>query len=196
MSESMLALSLVQPMGWAIVARHKPIENRVWPALRRGVDGLAKIPAPWKRRPELDELVAIHAAKRRPDPAYTDMVLRLTGLRELPPAASITSAIIGVARIVDVITEEPAVSQLRLGDEVAPADHARPAIRSSDWSRLVSRFGTRTQAASRWFVGPHALVLADARELEHPIGNVKGALYFWPLAPSDDRTLRAQLAAA
>ena len=63
-------------------------------------------------------------------------------------------------------------------------------------NRLVARFGARAAAIAPWFIGPHALVLEDARELAAPIGNVKGALYFWPLTPSDNLALHAQLGAA
>ena len=75
----MRALTLIQPMGWAIVHKHKPYENRVRdmrPLSMRGVR----------------TQVAIHNGAKWSDD-YAQMIRRLTGI--VPP--NIPMAVIGVA---------------------------------------------------------------------------------------------------
>lgn len=190
MTEPMLALSLVQPMAWGIGHGGKHLENRIWPQLRRGLDGLARVPALYGRSIKPGERFAIHAsAKKKPPDGYVKTACYAADRVTLPPAAAMTSAIVAVACIVDVVSAAPA-DQLELGAA------GEAGIESAGWSRLVSRFGLeRARLMSRWFAGPHALVLDDIVALEHPIGNVRGALYFWPVPEREDALLRAQLAA-
>lgn len=80
------ALTLWQPMAWAVAARHKPIENRPKPPPR------AMIGVPF----------VVHAGLRW-DEGHAAMVRELVG--ELPPAARIHGAAIAVATIVHVVDE-------------------------------------------------------------------------------------------
>lgn len=76
----MRALTLWQPWAWAVVAGHKPIENRPWPIPR------SMIGVPF----------ALHAGKRW-DERGADAIADLLDLDELPPAARVTGAIVGTA---------------------------------------------------------------------------------------------------
>lgn len=189
MTEPMLALSLVQPMAWGIGHAGKHLENRIWPQLRRGLDGLAKVPTMGGRRIRPGELFAIHAsAKRKPPDGYIKTACYAADLVTLPPAAAMTSAVVAVARIVDVVRTAPAES-------ILPNDRGESGIDLAGWQRLVERFGLeRARLMARWFAGPFALVLDDIVALEQPVVDVRGALYFWELQPEHDRAVRAQLA--
>lgn len=91
------ALSLIQPMGTAIVKGWKPIENRSW--------------RPWESI--VGKMIAIHASAKWDD-NYANMVGRITGWR---PIATVQSAIIGVARVTGYVTlnEDTGVAT-RLGE--------------------------------------------------------------------------------
>lgn len=62
----MLALTLIRPMGWAIVHKHKPFENRV------------RDMRPWSMR-GIRTRIAIHSGKTWDD-GYGQMVHHLTGV--------------------------------------------------------------------------------------------------------------------
>lgn len=87
MSDTTLALSIMQPWAWLIVNGHKDVENRSWPTRFRG-------------------RVLIHAGKRF-DPDYLDE--GATVLWDWPdiqrPDGFDTGGIVGVAEIVGCVTE-------------------------------------------------------------------------------------------
>lgn len=178
--EMMLALSLVQPMAWGIAEGGKLLENRNWPQLKAGLDGLAKLRASGFRPLRPNETFAIHAsAKVKPPIGYLDTCMYATGRTVLPPASRIVSALVATAKVVDVMREDST------GD-----------IREDDWRRLRQRFGlAHANQLRNWWSGPYALVLDDVRRLD-PIGDVKGALYFWGLSVEHEKLVRAQLARA
>jgi len=64
------ALTIWQPWAWAIIAGHKPVENRTWPCPK------------WM----LGARLAIHAGMRY-DPAAERFVCERLGLQQLPPEA-------------------------------------------------------------------------------------------------------------
>jgi hypothetical protein len=84
----MRALTLWQPWGWAIVAGHKPVENRPWPPPRNMVG----------------EPFAIHAGKRWHEDG-ADAILDLIGLDEFPndPMVKAAGAVIGMATVDRVV---------------------------------------------------------------------------------------------
>lgn len=75
----MRALTLIQPMGWAIAYGHKPYENRVRDMRPRDMRGVR-------------ERVAIHSGAKWDD-GYAQMVYHLTGV--VPP--DVPMAVVGVA---------------------------------------------------------------------------------------------------
>lgn len=77
------AISLWQPMAWAIAHGTKRIENRSWKFADR----------------HRGKVVGIHAAKKY-DRAYAELVCDVMGLDNLPHAAHDQGAIIGVMRLV------------------------------------------------------------------------------------------------
>jgi hypothetical protein len=78
-----LALTVIQPMGTAIVKGWKPIENRKW--------------RPWRR--VIGKLIAIHAGVKW-DVDYALFIDRLVPSANARWTESPQSAIIGVARVV------------------------------------------------------------------------------------------------
>lgn len=84
----MRALTLWQPMAWAIVERHKPIENR-----------------PWRLPPKLlGKRFAVHAGKTYDD-AWATMVRETFGLN-VPTKDQITrGAIVGVATFAGCVNQ-------------------------------------------------------------------------------------------
>lgn len=90
-----LALSMIQPMGTALVRGWKPIENRKW--------------KPWPQ--VIGKLIAIHASAKY-DAEYANFIERVHG--SVPHRSATTqSAIIGVARVVTYVVSP----MLELQDE-------------------------------------------------------------------------------
>lgn len=188
LDEPLLALSLQQPMAWAIF-HGKGLENRAWPQLARGEAGIARLPSPSgaKTRIALGDTFAIHASAKPPSTHYIAAVKKATGLRELPPAAFMRSTILGTARLAGVVNGER--EQMALG-----TPRGECGLDAASWTSLVMTFGLdEARRLGRWFMGPHALVLREQRELEDPIGQVSGALYFWELEQRHAAMVRAQL---
>jgi hypothetical protein len=79
---SMPALSIRQPLAWAICAGHKDVENRAWNTRRRG-------------------RFAVQAGGRQPAPAAIQWIRDTIGLEV--PADWQRGALIGVATLVDII---------------------------------------------------------------------------------------------
>lgn len=90
MTEVTHAISLWQPMAWAIAHGTKRIENRTW-----------KFPPRFT-----GATVAVHAAKKF-DRAYAEFICDLMGVDALPEAAKEQGSIIGVMRLVRCITGTP-----------------------------------------------------------------------------------------
>jgi hypothetical protein len=85
----MRALTLWRPWAWAIVAGHKPVENRPWPPPRN----MVAVP------------FAIHAGKRWDDEGAR-AILNLVGTDDFPdddPLVKAVGAIIGVATVDRVV---------------------------------------------------------------------------------------------
>lgn len=107
-----LALSVRQPWAHCIVAGWKPVENRSW---RRGNPGL-------NFRGDL----AIHAATGMTRDEYEDCahLCRAIGFKCPAPAELLRGGIVGVATIIDIVTEmdDPWFS----GPKGLVVDNARP----------------------------------------------------------------------
>jgi len=94
----MRALTLWQPMAWAIAEGHKPVENRTWPLPSRMVG----------------QRFAIHAGKKY-DPDWAEMIHNTFGL-DVPDAKTICrGSIIAVATFRGCMTDEK-LSLLTLDD--------------------------------------------------------------------------------
>ncbi len=84
----MRALTVRQPFAWAITAGHKDIENRSWaPSL---------LP---------DEVFAIHAGSRKPDPDDVQTVRRRFGRTARVPDEYAFGAIVAVARAAGTVSK-------------------------------------------------------------------------------------------
>ena len=79
---SLPALSIRQPWAWAICAGHKDVENRSWKTSHRG-------------------LFVVHAGGR--SPAAADIAWIRDTLGIVVPADLTRGALIGVARLVDIV---------------------------------------------------------------------------------------------
>lgn len=88
-----LALSIRQPWAWAVVAGHKPIENRSHGSIRAGRMDLRRI--------------AIHAATGMREAEYAWAVWKMAqvGVKVPPPSALPRGALIGAVDVTDIITE-------------------------------------------------------------------------------------------
>lgn len=88
-----LALSVRQPWAWAIVAGHKPVENRSW---RRPNPGLNY------RGP-----VSIHASRGMTRDEYEDAADFMRSIGVEPPAAAdlLRGGIVGTAVVTDIVKE-------------------------------------------------------------------------------------------
>ncbi|WP_415919273.1 hypothetical protein [Tateyamaria sp. SN6-1] len=88
-----LALSVRQPSAWAIIAGHKPIENRTMGSIRAGRMGLGRI--------------CIHAATGLKEDEFRYLHWRLDkhGVRCPHPADLPRGAIIGTVEVTGIITE-------------------------------------------------------------------------------------------
>lgn len=87
-----LALSVRQPSAWAIIAGHKPIENRTMSSIRAGRMGLGRI--------------ALHAAAGLKEDEFRYLYWRLGkhGVQCPPPLDLPRGAIIGSVEVTGIIT--------------------------------------------------------------------------------------------
>ena len=87
-----LALSVRQPSAWAIIAGHKPIENRTMGSIRAGRMGLGRI--------------ALHAAAGLKEDEFRYLFWRLGkhGVQCPPPLDLPRGAIIGSVEVTGIIT--------------------------------------------------------------------------------------------
>lgn len=92
MAERMRALTLWQPMAWAVAAGHKPVENRGWP------------PPDWI----IGERVAIHAGQRwnRGHALYVDK------RAPLPPRDALVYGAVIATAVIDPAVTDPALLNL------------------------------------------------------------------------------------
>lgn len=147
----MRSLTLTQPWAGIVASGVKLIENRPrkminpddWGALfaihaSREID--ARV---WATAITIDPTIAID---------YPGPMARAARVHRL---ASITSAVIGVARIVTFVTD----------------------------ARQIDEYTLDAENQRRWFFGPIGYVLRDVRALERPVP-CKGRLGFWTL-PTD-----------
>lgn len=81
----MKALSIRQPWAWLIVAGHKPIENRTWTT-------------------NLSGDLLIHASKTFEHGARESVLEHFPHLRAVIPSSFDMGGLVGVARLVDVVT--------------------------------------------------------------------------------------------
>jgi hypothetical protein len=90
-----IALSVRQPWAWAIVAGHKPVENRTAAAIRMGCMTTGPI--------------AIHAAKGMTRAEYDDAAefMAMEGIACPRPDELIRGAIIGTAIVVGFVSDYP-----------------------------------------------------------------------------------------
>lgn len=135
------ALTLTQPWGGLVAAGHKPIENRGWNPPKAMIG---------KR-------FALHASREIDRDVYHRVMEIAPELadRTLPwfELSRVTSAIIGIARLVRVVS-----------------DHMLPGSESSVESL--------PEQDRRWFFGPKGFVLAEIQALREPIP-CPGSLSFW-----------------
>jgi hypothetical protein len=82
----MRALTLWQPWGWAVVAGHKPLENRTWPPPHNAME----VP------------LAIHAGKTW-DQAGHDAIEDLLGPEYISQIDDVRGAVIGVATVANAV---------------------------------------------------------------------------------------------
>jgi hypothetical protein len=189
------ALSFRQPWGWAITDledhQAKRLENRVWRNLKNGLTD--------KMMP-LHTDFAIHVSKKNPFDYDYDGVAEGIGcdvkFLEETPAATLKSAIIGVAQIHMVLRcidtmdiEEPT--------HAIPFPHyfLNPSDRDKFLYDLTLPWTTaqRHEQLKRWWYGPYAFVLKNVRKLREPVLEVSGALNFWQVPDDIVGKIREQL---
>lgn len=143
-----VALTLTQPWAGLVASGIKRIENRPW-----------KLP---KRM--LGRRFAIHASREVDQEIYQ----RLEAMGFAPsPLWTVTSAIIGVARVIHCVS-----SLVELQHEIH--GHIGP-------------------EQEQFWIGPHAFILESIQSIATPV-ECKGALGFWGLSESLATRVTAQLA--
>lgn len=165
------ALSLIQPMGTAIVRGWKPIENRSW--------------RPWESI--VGKLIAIHASAKW-DRAYLRFIGQVFAMHpewsteildEMHEDRCVQSAIIGVARVTGHIRVSVlgGFDRIGIGGGIAGGDAARV-----------------TENERAWFIGRYGWTLAGERAID-PIP-CKGSRGLWQIKSEAREVLRERLAVA
>lgn len=157
----MRALTLTQPWAGLVVSGIKRVENRPRPVIRRGDFG---VPFALHASRVIDE--AAYARIREIAPEMSSCERLTDEVPEWMRLSRITSAVIGVAAIDDVVSSSGYAEELEheLGDQY------------------------------RWFFGPIGYVLRDVRALATPVP-CRGWQGFWTLPPEIERAVSSQLGA-
>lgn len=168
----MRALTLTQPWAGLVASGIKRIENR---------------PRPMIRSEDFDQPFAIHASREIDEDVYErihEIAPELFGydadgkMAEWYRLSRITSAIIGVARVVDMI-DLRGQSQLSLAAIQALGGPGKVALLARDQRRFV--------------FGPIAYVLEGNRALPEPVTIDRGFQCFWYLKHADVVRVAGQL---
>lgn len=160
----MRALTLTQPWAGLVASGLKLVENRDRSIIKREDFGM---PFALHASRQIDESVYDRIAEIAPEikAAIADVAESLWY-----PLSRITSAVIGVATIDNVVDPSGRLDGLREMSQLHPDQH-------------------------RWFFGPVGYVLRDVRALVTPVP-CRGWQGFWTLTPEVERAVTEQLARA
>ena len=169
-----LALSMIQPMGTALVLGWKPIENRKW--------------KPWAR--VIGKMIAIHASAKW-DVDYRNFVYRV-----MDPGAAEPKKRIDLGKLIDTAPQNAIIGVARVTGFLEHVVDNDPSYGHGGGCNFFRRYdrsdrytiGKAVQPSEReaaWFTGPYGWTIADVRAID-PIP-CKGALALWrvPIAVRD-----------
>lgn len=196
---NMRALTLTQPWAGLVASGIKLVENRPRSMIKREDFGK---PFAIHASREIDERV--YARIREIDPALIDYQRDDGPHREQVRwyrLSRITSAVIAVATISDIVVDRRCVS-VGVDDDghckrcgLMPVDDDDgPTYCPSGFTAGTRDPSTLAQDQRRWFFGPVGYVLRDVIALPTPV-QCKGALGFWTLPADVEANVREQLGA-